>query len=216
MSESKKNILNNKNIVNKKMTKLDYMIMSVADLKIRVGDFKTGRRGRPSKQDYIDELMIRNVDQRPADINETKDEGPLQEEKAGERPVVVVETKQQEDGKRRYAINDFNKTKQDAYNIGSEEDFKNYIAGLKKNGEYPNQRGRISEEIYRKYIAMRKINPMVKTVKTVGAKTVVAKKPKIVTIQLNFFWFFTKIFFLKFWVQNSRYCYTNFFYFDRF
>ena len=86
MSESKKNILNNKNIVNKKMTKLDYMIMSVADLKIRVGDFKTGRRGRPSKQDYIDELMIRNVDQRPADINETKDEGPLQEEKGGERP----------------------------------------------------------------------------------------------------------------------------------
>ena len=48
---------------------------------------------------------------------------------------------------------------------------------MKKNGEYPNQRGRISEEIYRKYIAMRKINPMVKTV---GAKTVVAKTAKTV------------------------------------
>ena len=174
MSESKKNILKNKNVVNKKMTTiLDYSAMTVSELKNRVGDFKTGRRGRPSKQDYIDELMIRNVNQRPANVHETKDEGVLQEEKGGEIPRVVVETKQQEDGKRRYAINDFNKTKQDAYNIGSEEDFKNYIAGLKKNGEYPNQRGRISEEIYRKYIAMRKINLMVKPVKTVGAKSAV-------------------------------------------
>ena len=74
--------------------------------------------------------------------------------------LVVVETKEQVDGKRRYAINDFNKVKEEAFNIGSEQDFKNYIAGLKKLNQYPTQRGRISEAVYRKYIAMRKLNPM--------------------------------------------------------
>ena len=139
MADKQKIILKNKNVVIKKMTTiLDYSAMTVAQLKERVGDFKLGRRGRPSKKDYIDELMIRNVNQRPANVNETKDEGPLQEEKRGE-PVgvrnmprtgdrnavlVVVETKQQVDGKRRYAINDFNKVKEEAYNIGSVEDFK--------------------------------------------------------------------------------------------
>ena len=141
MATSKsKIILKKKNLAIREMTRLDYIAMSVSQLKERVGDFKTGRRGRPSKQDYIDALVIRNVNQRPANINETKDEGPLQEEKGGERPVVVVETKQQVDGKRRYAINDFNKTKQEAFNIGSEQDFKNYIAGLKQrteNGDNP-------------------------------------------------------------------------------
>ena len=78
MSGNQKNILKNKNLDNnKKMTRLDYIVMSVDELKARVGDFKSGRRGRPSKQDYIDELIIRNVDQRPANVNETKDEGPL-------------------------------------------------------------------------------------------------------------------------------------------
>ena len=95
MADNQKNILKNKNVVTKKMTTiLDYSAMTVAQLKERVGDFKLGRRGRPSKQDYIDELTIRNVNQRPANVNETKDEGPLQEEKRGERPVIVVETKQ--------------------------------------------------------------------------------------------------------------------------
>ena len=55
MADNQKNILKNKNVVNKKMTTIiDYSKMTVAQLKMRVGDFKTGRRGRPSKQDYID------------------------------------------------------------------------------------------------------------------------------------------------------------------
>ena len=102
MSGNQKNILKNKNLDNnKKMTRLDYIVMSVDELKARVGDFKSGRRGRPSKQDYIDELIIRNVNQRPANVNETKDEGPLQEEKreepVGVRQQVIVETKEQVD-----------------------------------------------------------------------------------------------------------------------
>ena len=152
MSESKKIILKKNNLDINKMSKIDFIVMSVDELKNLVPNFKGSRRGRPSKQDYIDEIMVRRANNRHVrdTMNETKDEVFKQEEKGGE-PVVIQP--EQEEGKRRYRIADFNQTKQEAYRVGSEQDFKNYIAGLKQRNEYPSQRGRISEEIYRKYIA---------------------------------------------------------------
>ena len=162
MATSKpKIILKNKNLANREMTRADYLGMEMNELKNLVGSMKLDRRGRPSKKDYIDELMVRQTRRIRDTTDETKEEVYQQEEKTnGDIPRVIVETKQQEDGKRRYTINDFNRVKEEAFNIGSEQDFKNYIAGLKKRNDYPNQRGRISEEVYRKYIAMRKLNPL--------------------------------------------------------
>ena len=72
------------------MSKIDFIVMSVDELKNLVPNFKGSRRGRPSKQDYIDEIMVRRANNRPVrdTTNETKDEVFKQEEKGGE-PVVI-------------------------------------------------------------------------------------------------------------------------------
>ena len=99
MSTSKsKIILKKKNLAIREMrTRLEYMAMSNAWLKNLVGPIKFGqRRGRPSKKSYVDELMMRQVNQRPIDEhNETKEEVYMQEEKTNIEPIrqQVVETK---------------------------------------------------------------------------------------------------------------------------
>ena len=173
MSEPTKKVLKKNNLAdNKRMfSRLDLIVMGIDELKQLVPKFKNNRRGRPSKADYITEIMTRQAEQRASQqpirdtSNETKDEGILQETKNGElppstQPRVRVITKEQEEGKRRYTINGFNQVKEEAFNIGSEADFKVFVEKLKKAGQYPSQRGRISETVYRQYITYRKANPI--------------------------------------------------------
>ena len=67
MASNQKNILKKNNLANRKMTRADYLGMEMNQLKNLVGSFSLGRRGRPSKKDYIDVLMVRQ-----AIDNETK------------------------------------------------------------------------------------------------------------------------------------------------